>query len=471
MKEEIITSENTETAPASTQVYTTASILKMTVPVAIEQLLNTSIGMINMMMVSSVGSEAVAAIGLVDSLNMLFFNVFTALATGVMVIVAQCRGRGDYEGAREAASQTYTASILAAAVTAIPLLLFGRPILDSLFGGTELGVREYASIYLFASSITYPFIAAAQTAFGIVRAEGDTRSPLVSSVVGNLCNIVLGGILIFGFDMGMLGSAIGMMSARIVSAVLISVSMWKRYHWSGFEGFNFRFSRACMMPVLSIGVPAGLDSMMFNGGKLVVATFMSGMGTAALAANGIANSLFGFIGVPGNSISTITAPIVGYFFGAKDYKETKNYMFKLTAFSAITLGVFCLILYPFTPFLLDLLYKPNPEELDIAVDILHIAMLFQPLFWSGGFVTPAALRATGDVKFMMVVSMCSMWTMRVFGGWFVGVQLGWGAPGIWVGMCLDWVVRSIFYVHRAWSGKWLSPELRETAPTAEKATA
>ena len=429
----------------------------MLIPVIIEQILNTSIGMINMLMIANIafiGTGAVAAIGLVDSLNNLFFNVFTALSTGIMVVVSQCIGRGDIQEARSASAQAYSAAILAAIITAIPLLLFGRPILDALYGSSEEMVLEMAAVYLLFSAISYPFLAASQTAFGIVRAQGDSRSPMISSVIGNFFNILVGAILIYGLDWGILGVSIGMLTARVVMAILISMSMWRKNNWRALEGFTLRFKKAQMIPVLNIGVPSGLDSAMFNGGKLVVATFMSGMGTAAMAANGIVNNLFGFINVPGNSISTITVPIIGYFFGAKRYKTTRQYMIRLTLMAMGTVGVVSAILFPFMPALLSL-YTNDPEVQRVSLSVLSMVLICMPLFWPASFVTPSAVRATGDVKFNTIVSMVSMWTFRVFGGYVIGVQWGWGVEGIWISMIIDWAVRSIFYLYRALSNKWL----------------
>ena len=433
----------------------------MTWPVAVEQILNTSIGMINMIMVSHVGLEAVAAIGLVDSLNMVFFNLFTALSTGVMVIVAQSMGRHDLRGAREASSQAYTSSILMALIAALPLLFAGQPILKLLFSGAEPNVLVAASTYLLASSLTYPFIAASQTGFGIVRARGDSRSPLISSVIGNLSNIIVSGILIFGLDMGIVGSAWGMVTARVVSAVLISIALWRLNDWHRFEGFNFRFTKEQMIPILRISIPSGTDNLMFNGGKLVLATFLSGMGTVAMAANGIVNSLFSFINVPGNAISVVTVPIVGYFYGAKEYRQARSYMLKLTSYSFIANAVIAAAMFFVLPGFVKL-YNDDPLVQKTSIDVLNYLLMMMPLFWTCAFVTPAAVRATGDVAYLTTVSMISMWTMRVAGGWIIAVQMGYGVLGIWIAMTLDWMVRSIFYFHRAWSGNWLKlPDAKE----------
>ncbi|MCL2548419.1 MAG: MATE family efflux transporter [Symbiobacteriaceae bacterium] len=432
---------------------------------AVEQILNTSIGMINMIMVSHVGLEAVAAIGLVDSLNMVFFNLFTALATGIMVVVAQSMGRHDLQSAKDASAQAYSSSIAMAMLASVPLLLCGRFILELLFSGADTAVLEAAEIYLFASSLTYPFIAASQTGFGIVRARGDSRSPLICSVVGNLGNIIVSAVLIFGMNMGIVGSAVGMVVARVLSALLIAVPLWRLNDWHRLEGFTWHFTKDHMMPILRISIPSGTDNLMFNGGKLVLATFLSGMGTVAMAANGIINSLFGFIIVPGNSISVISVPVVGYYYGAQEYKQARFYMLRLTFFSFITSALVAAGMFFILPSLVAL-YNDDPLVQKTAIDVINYLLLMLPLFWTCAFVTPAAIRATGDVAFLTAVSMVSMWTLRVAGGWIIAVSMGYGVYGIWIAMTLDWIVRSVFYLHRAWSGKWLKlPNARELLGT------
>jgi Na+-driven multidrug efflux pump len=162
---------------------------------------------------------------------------------------------------------------------------------------------EAARIYLFAAAVSLPLQSVYAASAGVMRATGNTRSPMFVSLLANFAYVGVSFLCIYGFKMGVMGAGVGLVVSRIVSS---GASL--RILLSGGGGLvlprlTVRLDWKVLAPVLRIAFPVGADTAMFNGGKIIVQVFMSGMGTAALAANAIGNSLSIILLIPGNAMA------------------------------------------------------------------------------------------------------------------------------------------------------------------------
>lgn len=428
-------------------------IFYLYVPILVEQFLATLITMFGTMMVSGVGPAAVSGVGLVDSVNFLVISIFTAIATGVTVVVSQYIGANDPELAGKAAGQSLVVSAEAAAAMGVLLILFARPILKGLFGNAEQAVLDAAYIYLVASSLSMPLQALYAACAGVMRAAGNSRTPMFASLFADIAYIAVAFVSIKGFSMGVLGAALGLAASRLVSSGMSLFLLMKGHGSVAVPRLSLKPDWKVLSPVLGIAVPTGADAGLFNGGKIIVQVFMSGMGTAALAANSIGVALSNLTCLPGSSLSILSMTIVGQCYGAGDMKETQRYMNHLTLVSTGLMTASCGLMYLFFHPALSL-FSPAPESVPIIRAVMNLYMIATPLLWTAAFVVPNMLRATGDAKFPMAVSIASMFVLRVAGAWFFGVRLDWGLYGIWFSMILDWVGRSLFFVPRMLAGGW-----------------
>lgn len=427
--------------------FSKRELLRLFWPILVEQTLATTIGVVNTMMVSGVGEAAISAVGLVDSLNNLIMNVFIALATGATVVVAQNVGAGNVKAASETTNQAFSACVMLAAVCSLFMVCLGRPLIAALFPGTEALVTANAQTYLYYSAGSYPFLAAFSAAAGILRAGRNTRGPMIASVVSNLVNVGVGALLIFGLRLGVAGAGVALVCARMSGALLLVWMLRSNVKDVRLTRFTLRFRREILVPVLKIGIPAGIDSLIFNGGKLLVQTFVAALGTTAIAANSIACSLNSFVMIPGNAICTATATVIGNAVGTGEREEVRRQMFRLTGYSMVLLTGMVLLFAPFvTPFLG--LYSPTPEALTLARNVTYLTLVCSPVLWPPAFISHAALRSAGDAVYVTCVSVGSMWACRVFCAWLLGNLLGWGLIGIWVAWCGDWLVRGVFVLGR-----------------------
>lgn len=444
--------------------FTNKQLTRLMLPLVIEQLLMMTVGMADTMMVTSAGEAVVSGVSLVDNLNILIINIFSALSTGGAVVVSQYLGRRDPEQARSAAKQLlYVVTIVALLIMAVGLL-FRESILRLVFGNISQEVMDSALIYFLLTAAAYPFIAIYNAGAALFRAMGNSKVSMVNSLIINVINIVVNAVLIYGFDMGAAGAGVGTLVSRIAAAAIIGVMIVQPTHLVYIEKlFQPQLQWSMVKKILGIGVPNGIENGMFQIGKLLVlnlvTSFDIGVDLAvkgsAVAANAIANSVASVVNVPGQGAGLTLVTVVGQCMGAGDHKQAAGYTRKLIAVTYAAMGTLDVIFFIAMPHLIPLFNLTAPTAA-IAVQVLRWNCVFNAVFWPLSFALPNALRAAGDAKFTMVVSMLSMWICCIGCSYLFGASWGMnlGLLGVWIGMFCDWIVRGgIFTVHFV-RGKW-----------------
>ncbi len=425
-------------------------------PVLIEQVLATTIGMVNTMMVSGVGVSAISAVSIVDSLNLVIMNLFISFATGATVVVAQQVGAQETHKANETASQAMTACVMTALLSGVAFIIFGNQIINLLFGQAEEQVKASAMIYLVFSGISYPFLATFSMSAGILRASGNTKAPMRASIISNIINVCVGVLCINFLKLGVAGAGIALVSARVVAAGTLALVLFRPEKGVGISTIALKLKKDILWPVMKIGIPTGIDGLIFNGGKVIIQTFVTALGTVALAANSVASSVTGFISIPGNAISIVAVTMVGQAVGSGVFgKDLKKMMRTLVGYSIGLLSVMSIICFPVLPFILDL-YAPPEDVKNIAQQIMYLVLILMPLTWPIAFNLPSCIRSTGDTLFLTIASILSMWFVRVLGAWASVNVLNWGLMGIWVFWCADWIVRSVVFIIRASTSPYIN---------------
>ena len=454
--------QTTVTAPApqapSVPLFDRRSLVRLIIPLVIEQFLLMSVGMADTVMVTTSGEAAVSGVSLVDGINLLLIQIFAALSTGGTVIVSQYLGRQDTHNARTAAKQLlYTVTAVSTALMVLALV-FRQHILSLVFGSIEPDVMDSALAYFLSTALAYPFMAVYNAGAALFRSMGDSKVSMFNSLLVNIVNISVNAILIYGFGMGALGAGIGTLVSRVVAAVVILVLLQRHGGPLRIERlFHFEFKGGMVRRILVVGIPNGLENGLFQIGKLLVLSLITSFGTNAVAANAISNSVASVINVPGQAIGLALITVVGQCMGAGRVKEAVSYTKKLMGVTYLSMGALCLILFLIAGPLVSL-FSPSPASAAMATDVLRWCAVFTGLFWPLSFTLPNALRASGDVIFTMVVSMVSMFVFRIClsyvlaSPWGLDLQL----LGVWLAMFVDWVVRDTCFVIRFWRGKWKS---------------
>ena len=438
-------------------IFTNRMIRNLLIPVVLEQLLNSIMGTADTMMVSNVGSAAISAVSLVDSINVLVIQAFSALAAGGAIVCAQYIGQRNKEKAHESARQVLFIITAISVAVSLFCLVFQKPLLRLIFGSVEEKVMRASEIYFFYTALSFPFIAAYDSAASIFRAQDNTRGPMTISMISNVMNIAGNAIMIWAFHMGVAGAALSTLISRIFCAVVVLIQLRKEREGQEIvvrDYFKIRPNWSMIKRILGIGIPSGVENSMFQLGKLAIQSTVSTLGTAAIAAQAMTNILENLNGIAAIGVGVGLMTIVGQCLGAGRKDEAVYYIKKLCVIAEIVVLTSCLIVFALTK-PVTILGGMEKESADMCFHMVMWITIMKPLVWTMAFVPGYGLRAAGDVKFSMITSCCTMWACRFCLCVFLIRVMGFGPMGVWIGMFADWTVRSIIFTWRFHSRKWL----------------
>ena len=432
-------------------------ICSLLIPVVLEQLLNSIMGTADTMMVSNVGSAAISAVSLVDSINVLVIQAFSALAAGGAIICAQYIGQRSKEKANESARQVlFIITAISVAVSLI-CLVFQKPLLRLIFGSVEPAVMSASETYFFYTALSFPFIAAYDSAASIFRAQDNTKGPMIISMISNVMNIAGNAVMIWGFHMGVAGAALSTLISRIFCAVVVIIQLRKEKEGQEIvvrDYFEIRPDWSMIRRILGLGIPSGIENSMFQLGKLAIQSTVSTLGTTAIAAQAMTNILENLNGIAAIGVGVGLMTIVGQCLGAGRQDEAVYYIKKLCVIAEVIIIISCLGVFALTK-PITILGGMEKASADMCFHMVMWITIVKPLVWIMAFIPGYGLRAAGDVKFSMIVSCCTMWACRFCLCVFLIRVMGFGPMGVWIGMFADWTLRGIIFTWRFHSRKWL----------------
>ena len=435
--------------------FTNRMIRSLLIPVVLEQLLNSIMGTADTMMVSNVGSAAISAVSLVDSINILVIQAFSALAAGGAIVCAQYIGQQNQERANESARQVLFIITLISIVVSAICLGFKKPLLRLIFGSVEADVMRASEIYFFYTALSFPFIALYDAAASIFRVQDNTKGPMTISMISNIMNIVGNAIMIWGFHMGVAGAAIATLISRIFCALVVLIQLRRdRQPIVVRDYLKIRPDWPMIGRILGIGIPSGVENSMFQLGKLAIQSTVSTLGTVAIAAQAMTNILENLNGIGGIGVGIGLMTIVGQCLGADRKDEAVYYIKKLCVIAEIVMAASCVIVFALTK-PITILGGMEPESAKMCFHMVMWITIVKPLVWIMSFIPAYGMRAAGDAKFSMITSCCTMWACRFCLCVFLIRVMGFGPMGVWIGMFADWTVRSIIFTWRFHSRKWL----------------
>lgn len=436
-------------------------IISLMLPILVDQAFVLSLSMLNTAMISSSGVYAISAVNMVDSLNNLLLNIVIAVATGGTVIVAQYVGSRNREMASKSTAQAVSLVLLVGFAITLLLIVLRTPILFLLFGGAEEQVMSNAQTYLLGSALSYPAFSLYQACVCCLRGAGKTRASLSLSMITNISYVLLNLLFINFLQMGVVGMSISLNASRGLGAVASILYLVKFDSALGFRIKNaLKLDFSIQKKILFIGIPFAMEQIFFNGGKLLTQTFIVELGTLSLTANAITWSLIMILQIPGNTISQTAVTVVGQCMGRRLVEDARRFIKSFLRLSVASMAVFGVIAAPLIP-LLSGLFNPPPELLPEIYWTIAVTELFQITVWSSSFLIPASIRAAGDSKYTSVVSLITMWSVRVALGYLLALPLGMGLFGIYLAMCIEWAARGLFFTLRLRGNKWCAYNLIE----------
>lgn len=434
--------------------FSNQALKVLLIPVIIEQLLNSFMGMADTMMVSQVGSAAISAVSLVDSINVLVIQIFSALATGATIICSQYLGRQKKEDSNNAAKQVVLTVTVISVVLTIFCIWFKAPILQLIFGKVESDVMTDSITYFWITALSFPFIALFNAGSSFYRAGGESKFPMRVSVISNVLNIAGNAVFIFVFHMGVGGAALSTLISRVFCAIVIFYNLRKEKQPIVINHYlKIRPNFNLIWKILAIGIPSGIEGGMFQFGKLAIQSSVSTLGTAAIAAQAMTIILESINGIAGIGIGIALMTVVGQCMGANRIEEAKYYIVKLTGIAELAIIASCAfamaICKPVT-----WLAGMEPESAQMCFEMMIAITIVKPIVWVFSFVPGYGMRAAGDVKYSMILSTLTMWLCRVALCIYLIRFQGFGPIAVWIGMFADWTLRGVFFTMRFINGKW-----------------
>lgn len=425
------------------------------IPLIIEQMLNSLMGMVDTLMVSRVGAEAISAVSLVDSINNLVLQVFAAMAAGAAIICSQYLGRKDEKGCNDAAKQIVLTVVVISSVIMIIGVGFRKPLLHLIFGSVEEAVMTNAQMYFLITALSYPFIALFQAGAAFYRACGNSKFTMKTALIANVANIVGNTLFIFVLQMGAAGAAVSTLISRALCAFVVFYALRKPGYAIQLKNyFSIRPDLNLIVKILAIGVPSGIENGMFQFGKLAIQSTVSSLGTAAIAAQAMTIIFENVNGMAAVGIGIGLMTVVGQSIGAGRQEEAKYYIVKLAGYAEVAMIISCILVYiearPVT-----VLAGMSEESTALCMQMILAITIVKPLLWVPSFTPPNGLRAAGDVRFSMITATLTMWLCRVALSIFLMRVVKTGPIGVWYGMFADWGVRGVIFTIRFVRGKWL----------------
>lgn len=434
--------------------FSNRALKEMIVPLFFEQLLVMLVGIADTFVVSFVGEAAVSGVSLVNMFNTIFIYLFTALASGGAVIISQYIGCEDQKNTVKSSSQLLMFSTVFSVIIAIITLIFNRPLLTLLFGKVENSVMEACVTYLRISAYSYPALAIYNAGAALYRSIGKTSTTMYISLISNFINVVGNLIGVFVLDAGVAGVAYPSLMARTFSAVAITVLCFSKSRFAHYsKEWILKWDEPMLKRILNIAIPNGIENGIFQLVKVALSSVVALFGTYQIAANGIAQSIWSLAALIGSAMGPVFITVIGQCMGANQVKEADYYFYKLMKLTLVLSIIWNVLVFIITPIFMQF-YQVSEETRQLVIILVFIHNVFNTVAFPFSGPLSNGLRAAGDVKYTMVVSIASTVLGRLIFSLIFAIGLNLGVIGIALAMCLDWSMRGIIFYIRFRSKKW-----------------
>ena len=422
----------------------TRTILALAWPTMLEQLMQTAVQYIDTAMVGSLGTQATAAVGATTTVGWLIGGMVSAWGVGFLSFIAQACGAKDRDAAAKAVAQAVIVTVAAGIVfTAVTLGLSG---MVPQWMQVEDAIRPMASRYFFI--LYLPMLPRAATIiFGtVLRAAGDTKTPMKVGVWVNIINVALNFLLIYptrpltllgmtftmpGMGLGVVGAAVASAIAVTVGGVYITVVLWKHPMISP-RGQKFKPDWTILRPTFRVAIPNMFQRFGTSLGYVAFAAMINALGEVATAAHTVANTVESLFYIPGYGMQTAAATLAGNAYGAKDAKRMRDLA---RMFIPIEVGLMILsggLLFLFAPALVDI-FSDDALVIALGTTVLRMVAVSEP-FYGFSIIVEGMMQGVGRTKLPFIFNVAGMWAVRIVGTYVCTACLGMGLVSAWACM-------------------------------------
>ncbi len=432
-----------------------SSVNRLAVPIIAENLFQTTLGIVDMLMVSKLGAAAIAGVGTSLQIMFLVISALSAVTVGTTVLVARFTGAGQGDQAGKAAKQSLLLGVALAAIITVLGHNYAYPVVRLL--GATPDVVQSGGGYLDIVAQMAIFLVIQLVCGGALRGAGDTRTPMIVTGLVNAVNVVVAYALIFGHfgfpALGVLGSAWGASVARAIGAIIMLVILFSGRRKVQIRGRSgWRPDVGLMKRVVKIGLPSMIEQSMMSGGSLLYSVIVIGMGTDVYAAQRITFNALSISFMPGMGFGMAATTMTGQSLGARRPDLAKKATWVAVRMAALWMCTMGAALIIFGPQIMRL-FSTDPTIDTVGTAALRVIALSQPL-QALGQVMAGSLRGAGDTRFPMYATGLAVWLIRVPFGWLFGVVLNMGLPGVYISNVMDSGARALANYLRFRAGRW-----------------
>lgn len=432
-------------------------IVVLAIPAVIENFFQTLLGFVDTYFVSHISLAAVSAVGITNAVLAIYFALFMAIGVAANVRIANFLGANQPEKARHISQQSIILAILFGILTGLATWFFAEPLLRLM--GIEEEVLELGSLYFRIVGIPSVIMSLMFVMSAILRGAGDTKTPMMISLVINGINALLDYVLIFGFlfipELGIVGAAIATVISRLIGILALFYYV-NRKKVLAFRKDYWKLDKGHLMELSTLGAPAAGERLVMRAGQIVYFGFVVALGTNAFAAHQIAGNVEVFSYMIGYGFATAATILVGQQIGAGNLEEAKKYAKLSTQFTVVCMTLLGAVLFFFGDWAATF-FTEDPAVINDIGTALKISGVFQP-FLAVLMVLTGAFQGANNTKFPMYLTAFGMWAIRTLLVYLLGIQLGWGLAGVWVAIGIDIAFRAVVLVIQFSRGRWMALE-------------
>lgn len=449
---------HSQSLPSTEEVY--KKTLKIAWPSAMEAILISLIGAVDMMMVGGLGTNAIAAVGITTQPKFLIMAFVLALNTGTTVIVSRRKGENNQEGARKALRNALIFSVGISFISSLIGFIFSREIL--MFSGANSDYINEAMIYFNIVLVGNFFYLISLTITAAQRGVGNTKISLVTNLSANIVNIIFNYLLINGIWIfprwGVAGAAVATSMGNIVSLILAVYNVSDK---NNFLHINFKqdwsLDQKTLVSIWKISSSSLIEQVFIRIGFMMYAKAVAGLGTLQFATHYIVMQVMSITFSAGDGLSIATSSLVGQSLGAK--RPDLAYIHgKVSQRIGMVISFTLAILIILNRSLIMSLFSIDPEIIDLGAQIL-IILSFIIQFQIAQVITVGSLRGAGDVKFVAMLSLLSVTIIRPVLTYFLAYTLGFGLYGAWFSVVFDQMIRYFVSHYRFKQAEWVMIEV------------
>ncbi len=439
-------------------------IMALAWPTMLEQLLQTAVQYIDTAMVGSLGTQATAAVGATSTVNWLIGSTISAIGVGFLAFISQSMGAGKPEQAKKASGQAVSAVI--AVGVFFTLLTVALHKFVPVWMQVDRSIQSLAARYFLIIYAPMLFRTASIIFGTVLRAVGDTKTPMVVGLIVNLINVILNFLLIYptrtvelfgmsatlpGAGMGVEGAAAASAVSYIFGGIAITWKLWKHKDVSP-RGQSLRPDMQVLKPCLRVAFPNMLQRFATSLGYVAFASMINSLGEVSTAAHTIANTVESAFYIPGWGMQTAAATLAGNAWGAKDEKRLHALMRTILP---LEVGLMILsggLLFLFAPQLMQI-FSNDASVIALGTTVLRMVAVSEP-FYGVPIVIEGIMQGIGNTVLPFIFNVLGMWCARIAGTFLCTQILSWGLIGAWGCMIAHNLLLFVLFTVTYLTGKW-----------------